>query len=48
MSVGRSMPDLHHGDQITATTTEQISNLLHEVGETYPRVFRIIDGADDD
>jgi hypothetical protein len=29
-------------------TTEQISRLLHEAGETHHRVFRIIDGADDD
>ena len=29
-------------------TTEQISRLLHEVGETHHRVFRIVNGADDD
>ena len=29
-------------------TLEQISALLHEVGETHHRVFRIVDGADDD
>ena len=29
-------------------TTEQISRLLHEAGETHHRVFRIVDGADDD
>ena len=29
-------------------TVEQISSLLHEVGETHHRVFRIVDGADDD
>lgn len=29
-------------------TTEQISDLLHEAGETHHRVFRIVDGADDD
>jgi hypothetical protein len=29
-------------------TAEQISNLLHEAGETHHRVFRIVDGADDD
>ena len=29
-------------------TTEQISQLLHEAGETHHRVFRIVDGADDD
>ena len=27
---------------------EQISGLLHEVGETHHRVYRIVDGADDD
>jgi hypothetical protein len=27
---------------------EQISHLLHEAGETHHRVFRIVDGADDD
>jgi hypothetical protein len=29
-------------------TTERISRLLHEAGETHHRVFRIVDGADDD
>jgi hypothetical protein len=33
---------------MTATATEQIRNLLHEAGETHHRVFRIVDGADDD
>ena len=27
---------------------EQISRLLHEAGETHHRVYRIVDGADDD
>ena len=27
---------------------DQVSALLHEVGETHHRVFRIVDGADDD
>lgn len=27
---------------------ESISTLLHEAGETHHRVFRIVDGADDD
>jgi hypothetical protein len=27
---------------------EQISGLLHETGEIHHRVFRIVDGADDD
>ena len=31
-----------------ADTLEQISGLLHEAGETHHRVYRIIDGADDD
>jgi hypothetical protein len=29
-------------------TVDQISRLLHEAGETHHRVFRIVDGADDD
>jgi hypothetical protein len=29
-------------------TVEQISRLLHEAGETHHRVFRIVDGADND
>ena len=29
-------------------TAEQISGLLHEAGETHHRVFRIVDGTDDD
>jgi hypothetical protein len=33
---------------MTATATKQISDLLHEAGETHHRVFRIVDGADDD
>jgi hypothetical protein len=28
--------------------TDQISQLLHETGETHDRVYRIVDGADDD
>jgi hypothetical protein len=35
------------GDVMTATL-EQISRLLHEAAETHHRVFRIVDGADDD
>ncbi len=31
-----------------ADTSEQISALLHETGETHHRVFRIVDGANDD
>jgi hypothetical protein len=29
-------------------TVEQISSLLHKPGETHHRVFRIVDGADND
>ena len=29
-------------------TLGRISDLLHEAGETHHRVFRIVDGADDD
>jgi hypothetical protein len=29
-------------------TLKQASRLLHEVGETHHRVFRIVDGVDDD
>jgi hypothetical protein len=35
------------GKQMT-DTVDQISSLLHEAGETHHRVFRIVDGADDD
>ena len=38
---------LHRREQ-TTDTTEQITRLLHEAGETDHRVFRIVDGADDD
>ena len=31
-----------------AAMQDQISRLLHEAGETHHRVFRIVDGADDD
>ena len=30
------------------TITEQITQLLHEAGETHHRVYRIVGGADDD
>lgn len=30
------------------STQQNISDLLHETGETHHRVFRIVDGADDD
>jgi hypothetical protein len=29
-------------------TVDQLSRLLHEAAETHHRVFRIVDGADDD
>ena len=31
-----------------ADTVQKISALLHEAGETHHRVYRIVDGADDD
>jgi hypothetical protein len=31
-----------------ASQVELVRNLLHEVGETHHRVFRITDGTDDD
>jgi hypothetical protein len=37
-----------HGRNLMTDTLEQISRLLHEAGETHHRVFRIVDGADDD
>jgi hypothetical protein len=40
-------PTTAKGNQVT-DTLEQISALLHEAGETHHRVFRIVDGADDD
>ena len=30
------------------STEDQVSALLHEVGETHHRVYRIVNGADDD
>ena len=35
------------GGKMTAAT-EQVSRLLHEAGETCHRVFRIVDGAEED
>jgi hypothetical protein len=32
----------------TYTSVQEVSNLLHEAAETHHRVFRIVDGADDD
>jgi len=37
-----------HGRSEMTSKVEQISGLLHEAGETHHRVFRIVDGADDD
>jgi len=34
--------------EVQMTASEQISRLLSEASETHHRVFRIIDGADDD
>lgn len=31
-----------------ASTLDQVAGLLHEAGETHHRVFRIVEGADDD
>jgi hypothetical protein len=39
--------DSSEGNQVT-DTLEQVSALLHEAGETHHRVFRIVDGTDDD
>src|SRR5262252_7248841 len=33
---------------MSASKQQQVSELLHEAGETHHRVFRIVDGADDD
>lgn len=38
--------DLPRGGWVAAV--DQISSLLHEAGETHHRVYRIVDGADDD
>lgn len=35
------------GERMT-DTAQQVSDLLHEAAETHHRVFRIVDGADDD
>jgi hypothetical protein len=31
-----------------ADTVQKVGELLHEAGETHHRVYRIVDGADDD
>jgi hypothetical protein len=31
-----------------ASTQDQVADLLHEVGEIHHRVYRIVEGADDD
>src|ERR1700688_3215867 len=44
----RSGPIINTREDQMTDTLEQISALLHEAGETHHRVFRIVDGADDD
>src|SRR5499433_3881237 len=44
----RGDPIVHTREDQMTDTLEQISALLHEAGETHHRVFRIVDGADDD
>src|ERR1700752_108016 len=41
-------PSSMRGRDQMADASEQISALRHEAGETHHRVFRIVDGADDD
>src|ERR1700757_4502694 len=45
---GAARPSSSRGRDQMADTLEQISALLYEAGETHHRVFRIVDGADDD
>jgi hypothetical protein len=33
---------------VNGSKQQKVSELLHEAGETHHRVFRIVDGADDD
>jgi hypothetical protein len=33
---------------MSGSKQQQVSELLHEAAETHHRVFRIVDGADDD
>ncbi len=33
---------------MSGSKQQQVSELLHEAGETHHRVYRIVDGADDD
>ena len=42
------MTDAPRDEEQMADTATQISELLHEAGETHHRVYRIVDGADDD
>lgn len=44
----RPVPRLTVVADQAAAPLDQISSLLHEAGETHHRVFRIVDGADDD
>jgi hypothetical protein len=43
-----AQPGLRALGILMTDTVDQISSLLHEAGETHHRVFRIVDGADDD
>jgi hypothetical protein len=43
----RDAGPMGHHDVMDERTTK-ISELLHEAGETHHRVYRIVDGADDD
>jgi hypothetical protein len=36
------------GEDTMADAIEQVADLLHEVGETHHRVYRIVDGDDQD
>jgi len=36
------------GADMNGSKQQQVSELLHEAAETHHRVFRIVDGADDD
>jgi hypothetical protein len=40
--------DVNNEEEQMTDKLNQIGDLLHEVGETHHRVFRIVDGADDD
>ena len=50
MRSGASVPvnEPGQGEDNVPDAADQISQLMHEAGETHHRVFRIVDGADDD